>query len=440
MGAVQYALGQARIGIRDLRSHDKEPKTTMPKFSFSVRDRSGKTVTGSVVMDSREQLVERLRDQGYYVNRITEVGQNTLYERLDKAIQKLTPIKLKDLSIFSRLLSTMINAGLPILRSLRIIVKQTENPHLAEVLQDVAKMVEEGYSLSYAMGQHPKVFNSLIVNLIKSGEESGSLDIVLDRIAHDSEREIEIRQNVQAGVRYPIIIMCAAGLIVTLVMFFVVPQFVDIFESMNATLPAMTLILIYMSNIVRQGAPILLGAIILLVVATRYAANFPAVNRMLDAIRLRLPVFGFLLRRIALSRFARTFSILLKSGVPIIKALTVVEETVGNAVIAAAVSKAKISIKEGERISYPLEETGEFPPMVIDMIAVGEETGSLDEMLQKISDFYDREVDYTIDAFTTMIEPLLITVMGAVIGFIVVSLYMPLFSAIQSMTDTQTAH
>jgi type IV pilus assembly protein PilC len=334
----------------------------------------------------------------------------------------------------------MINAGLPILRSLRIIVKQTENPHLAEVLQEVAKMVEEGYSLSYAMGQHPKVFNSLVVSLIKSGEESGSLDIVLDRIAKDMEREIEIRQNVQAGIRYPVIILSAAFLIVTMVMIFVVPQFVEIFRSMNATLPGPTLVLINISWAFRRGAPIIIGLIFLLVVASKYATNFPAWNRLIDRVRLKLPVFGFLLRRISLSRFARTFAILLKSGVPIIKSLTVVEDTVGNAIIASAVAKAKISIKEGERISYPLEETGEFPPMVIDMIAVGEETGSLDDMLQKISDFYDREVDYTIDAFTTMIEPVLITCMGVVIGYIVVSLYLPLFSAITTMTNAQTSH
>ena len=412
----------------------------MAKFSFSVRDRSGKTITGTVTMDSREQLLERLREQGYFVNRISMVGENTLYERLDRVIQRLTPVKLKDLSIFSRLLSTMINAGLPILRALRIIVKQTENPHLAETLQDVAKMVEEGYSLSYAMGQHPKVFSTLVVSLIKSGEESGSLDIVLDRIAHDMEREIEIRQNVQAGIRYPVIILCAAFIIVTMVMWLVVPQFVEIFRSMNAVLPVPTLILIQVSNVVRHGAPILIVAILVLVIAARYASNFPLWNRLLDRARLKLPVFGFLLRRIALSRFARTFAILLKSGVPIIKSLTVVEDTVGNAVIANAVARAKLSIKEGERISYPLEETGEFPPMVIDMIAVGEETGALDDMLQKISDFYDREVDYTIDAFTTMIEPVLITAMGVIIGYIVISLYLPLFSAIQNMTESQTSH
>jgi len=410
----------------------------MPKFNFSVRDRGGKTITGTVSMDSREQLVERLREQGYFVNKISEIGENTIYEKLDKALQKMTPIKLKDLSIFSRLMSTMINAGLPILRSLRIIVKQTENPHLAEVLQEIARMVEEGYSLSYAMGQHPKVFDTLMVSLIKSGEESGSLDIVLDRIAKDSEREMEIRQNVSAGIRYPVIILSAAAIIVTLVIWLVVPQFVEIFESMNATLPVPTLILIKFSDVVRNGMPFIIAGIFIIIVGSKYAKNFPVWNRILDKITLKLPVFGFLLRRIALSRFSRTFSILLKSGVPIIKSLTVVEETVGNAVIQHAVSKAKISIKEGERISYPLEETGEFPPMVIDMIAVGEETGSLDEMLQKISDFYDREVDYTIDAFTTMIEPVLITVMGVVIGFIVVSLYLPLFSAIQNMTNQQT--
>jgi len=412
----------------------------MAKFSFNVRDRGGKTITGTVTMDSREQLIERLRDQGYFVNKITEIGENTFYEKLDKTLQRLTPIKLKDISIFARLMSTMINAGLPILRSLRIIVKQTENPHLAEILQEIAKMVEEGYSLSYAMGQHPKVFNTLITSLIKSGEESGSLDIVLERIAYDLEREMEIRQNVQAGIRYPVIILVASGMIVALVMVFVVPQFVQIFRDMNATMPLPTRILISISNVLTRGLPFVIAAIFIFWLISKYLSNFPAWLRFLDKVKLKIPVFGYLLRRIALSRFARTFAILLKSGVPIIKALTVVEDTVGNAVIEHAVGKAKISIKEGERISYPLEETGEFPPMVIDMIAVGEETGSLDDMLQKISDFYDREVDYTIDAFTTMIEPVLITLLGIVIGGIVVSLYLPLFSAIQNMTESQTSH
>ncbi|MCK4720594.1 type II secretion system F family protein, partial [bacterium] len=267
----------------------------MPKFNFNVRDRFGKNITGTVTMDSRDQLIERLRDQGYFVNKITEIGENTLYERLDRAIQRLSPIKLKDMSIFSRLMSTMINAGLPILRSLRIIVKQTENTHLAEILQNVAKMVEEGYSLSHAMGQHPKVFDTLMVNLIKSGEESGSLDIVLDRIAMDMEREIEIRQNVQAGIRYPIIILSAAALIVGLIMIFVVPKFVEIFRDMDATLPTMTLILIKISNIVVHGAPFLIAAIFLLIIGSKYASNFPFFNRLKDNIQLRLPVFGFLL-------------------------------------------------------------------------------------------------------------------------------------------------
>jgi len=283
----------------------------MPKFNFSVRDKTGKNISGTVTMDSREQLVERLRDQGYFVNKITEIGENTLYEQIDRAVQRMTPVKLKDLSIFARLLSTMINAGLPILRSLRIIVKQTENPHLAEILQEVAKMVEEGYSLSYAMGQHPKVFDSLIVSLIKSGEESGSLDIVLDRIAKDLEREIEIRQNVQAGIRYPVIILSAAFIIVTLVMWLVVPQFVEIFRSMNAKLPVPTMILIKISEVVRHGMPFIIVAIVLIFFATKFASNFPAWQRFLDKMALKTPVFGFLLRRIALSRFSRRFSIVL---------------------------------------------------------------------------------------------------------------------------------
>ncbi len=408
----------------------------MPKFSFVVKDPSGKTIQGTITMDRKDQLIDRLRDQGYYINRITEVNENSFYQRIDRAIQRLSPVKLKDISVFARLLSTMINAGLPILRALRIIEKQTENLTLVDVIKDISLKVEEGYSLSFAMSQHPRTFGSLIVAMIKSGEESGSLDIVLERIAHDLEREIEVRSKVKAGVRYPIIIMIAAGLIVIGVLYYIVPKFDEIFKEMKAELPVMTKVLVVASNVLHNYFLWVAGAIIIIAIVFKHLGKYPFFGRILDKIQLKLPAFGLLFRKIALSRFSRTLAILLRSGVPIVKALTVVEETVGNMVISQAVAKAKESIKEGERIAYPLEETNEFPPMVIDMIAVGEETGSLDDMLQKVAEFYDREVDYTIDSFTTMIEPILIVVMGVVIGFIVVALYMPLFGAIQQMSDT----
>lgn len=407
----------------------------MPKFNFVVKDPSGKTIQGSITMDRKDQLVERLRDQGYYISRITEVNENSIYQRLDRAVQRLSPVKLKDTAIFARLLSTMINAGLPILRALRIIEKQTENLTLVDALKDIALKVEEGYSLSYSMSQHPRIFGPLIVAMIKSGEESGSLDIVLDRIAKDLEREIEIRTNVQAGIRYPVIIMIAASLIVIGVLYYIVPQFKQIFEDMGADLPFMTRILVAASDAIKNYFLWVAGAIVIIVISIKQSSKIPFVGRLVAKMTLKLPAFGLLFRKIALSRFSRTLAILLRSGVPIVKALTVVEETVGNMIIANAVAKAKESIKEGERIAYPLEETNEFPPMVIDMISVGEETGSLDDMLQKVSEFYDREVDYTIDSFTTMIEPLLIVAMGVVIGFIVISLYLPLFGAISQMSE-----
>jgi type IV pilus assembly protein PilC len=408
----------------------------MPKYNFVVKDASGKTITGQLAMDSKEQLVSRLKDQGYYINKISEVREDSIYNRLDSAFQHLTPIKLKDISVFARLLSTMINAGLPILRSLKIIEKQTENLRLVEVIQSVRDQVEEGHALSLAMSKHPRVFQPLIIAMVKSGEESGSLDIVLDRISHDLEREIEIRQRVAAGVRYPVIIMSASFVIVAIVLVFVVPAFQGIFESMDAKLPLMTQVLVNVSMVIRHSMGVVIVVGILLATAYKYFSRIPSVARWIDAVKLRLPVFGMLLRKIALARFARTMAILLRSGVPILRALSVVEQTVGNAVIAAAVTASKESIREGERISPPLEETGEFPPMVIDMIAVGEETGALDMMLEKISEFYDQEVDYTIDAFTTLIEPVLIMFLGTVIGFIVVALYMPLFSIVTQLSES----
>jgi type IV pilus assembly protein PilC len=407
----------------------------VPKFNFVVKDPAGKTIQGSITMDRKDQLIERLRDQGYYISRITEVNENSFYQRLDRAVQRLNPVKLKDIAVFARLLSTMINAGLPILRALRIIEKQTENLTLVDTIKDISQKVEEGYSLSYAMSQHPKIFGALVVAMIKSGEESGSLDIVLDRISHDLEREIEIRTNVQAGIRYPVIILIAATLIVIGVLYYIVPKFKQIFEEMGADLPVPTKMLVVASDAITNYFFWVLGGIIVLVIAIRQGSKVPFFGRMINRFQLKLPAFGLLFRKIALSRFSRTLAILLRSGVPIIKALTVVEETVGNLIIASAVAKAKESIKEGERIAYPLEETNEFPPMVIDMISVGEETGSLDDMLQKVSEFYDREVDYTIDSFTTMIEPLMIVTLGIVLGFVVISLYLPLFSAIRQMSE-----
>lgn len=408
----------------------------MPKFQFVVRDASGKTLTGNLAMNNREELVSRLKEQGYYISKVTEVKEGNFITNIDTAFARMTPIKMKDLSVLMRLLSVMINAGLPILRSLKIVEKQTENLRLVEVIQSVRDYVEEGHALSFAMSKHPTVFNGLITAMVKAGEESGSLDIVLDRIAKDVEREIEIRANVQAGVRYPTIVMCAAALIVALVLYFVVPQFQGIFEDMDAKLPGPTLVLVAASDLVRNSAVWVVIGFFAIGAAIRMGRKIPAIERIMDAIVLKMPVIGMLLRKIALARFSRTLAILLSSGVPILRALSVVEQTVGNSVIANAVAGAKEAIREGERIAPPLEETGEFPPMVVDMIAVGEETGALDTMLAKVSDFYDREVDYTIDAFTTLIEPLLICVMGVVIGFIVVALYMPMFSIIQTLGDS----
>ena len=245
----------------------------MAKFNFVVKDPSGKTIQGTITMDRKDQLIDRLRDQGYYINRITEVNGNSIYQRVDRAIQRLSPIKLKDVSVFARLLSTMINAGLPILRALRIIEKQTENLTLVDTIKDISLKVEEGYSLSFAMGQHPKIFGALIVAMIKSGEESGSLDIVLERIAHDLEREIEVNAKVKAGVRYPIIIMIAAGLIVIGVLWFIVPKFNEIFTEMRAELPAMTKVLVAISNALTQYFLWVLGGIIIFIIVVKQLAK-----------------------------------------------------------------------------------------------------------------------------------------------------------------------
>ena len=312
-----------------------------------------------------------------------------------------------------------------------ILAEQTESKPLAEVVNQVRMDVEKGSSLSQALARHPKAFNRLYVSMVRAGEVGGSLDSVLMRLADTIEKQVELRRKVKSAMTYPVVVACLVLLIVTAMLLFVIPMFQNIYKQLGGTLPVPTQILIKISNVCREFWYIIFlvegGAVF----AFRRWINSEDGRKKWDAIKLKLPVFGKLVRKTALARFSRTLSALVRSGVPILESLDIVADTAGNWVVAKAVRDTQTAVKQGEPLSRRLEDHEVFPPMVVQMMAVGEETGALDEMLDKIADFYDQEVEATVDALTSLIEPLLIVVMGVCVGGMIISLYLPMFNIIK---------
>jgi type IV pilus assembly protein PilC len=339
-------------------------------------------------------------------------------------------IKLKQIAVFCRQFATMVNSGLPILRALSILTDQTESKELAKVLFAVRAGVENGSSLSAAMAEHPKAFNALFISMVKAGETGGVLDDVLLSLADQIEREVELRRQIKSAMTYPIVVVALVTLILAAMLLFVVPQFETIYSSLGGTLPLPTRMLLSASRAVRTyWYVVLLGAVVTSFLFRRYKKT-EAGRARVDAVKIRIPIFGPLFHKVALARFASTLGMLLRSGVPILQALDNVNETVNNRVIGDAVDDVKTSVREGESIAKPLGRHKAFPPMVVQMMAVGEETGAVDTMLDKVAEFYNSEVTATVEAMTSLIEPLLIAVIGAAVGAAVIALYMPMFSVI----------
>jgi type IV pilus assembly protein PilC len=340
-------------------------------------------------------------------------------------------VKLKELSVFSRQFATMVNSGLPILRGLAILAEQTDSKELARVLEAVRSDVEQGASLSAAMAKHPKVFNDLYIAMIKSGETGGVLDDVLLRLASLLEREVHLRQKIKSAMTYPIAVVALVILIMSAMLLFVVPQFKNIYSQLGGTLPLPTRVLLMMSEMMKKYWYVF----IFLAVAARFFFNrykrTANGREVVDRLKLKVPVFGSLFHKTALSRFSSTLGMLLRSGVPILQALDIVTDTVNNRVIAKAVADVQNSVREGESIAKPLSKHAIFPPMVVQMLAVGEETGQIDTMLDKVATFYDNEVEASVDALTSLIEPLLIAIIGGAVGAAVIALYMPMFNIIK---------
>lgn len=395
-------------------------------FEYKVRDRTGKLVTGQLIGDSETLVLQKLREQG-----LTPIQVRKANAGLKMEIN-LRPgrVKLKDLSVFCRQFATMVNSGLPILRALAILSEQTASKELAKILVQVRTDVEQGSSLSGALAKHPKAFNDLFVAMVKAGETGGVLDDVLLDIADTIETEVELRRKIKSAMTYPVVVVILVVLIMAAMLLFIVPQFETIYASLNSSLPLPTRILLGVSRLVRTyWWAVVLGAIGGRYAFRRYKAT-PAGRAQVDAIKIRVPVFGPLFHKVALARFANTFGMLLKSGVPILQAMDIVKETVNNQVIAKAVDDVKGSVREGESIAKPLGKHAVFPPMVVQMLAVGEETGAVDTMLEKVAQFYNSEVEATVDALTSLIEPLLIAVIGGAVGAAVIALYLPMFNII----------
>jgi type IV pilus assembly protein PilC len=396
-------------------------------YDYKVRDRAGNMVTGQLVGDSEGLVMAKLREMGMTPVEVKKAGVGLKMEI------NLRPghVKLKSLAIFARQFATMVNSGLPILRALAILSEQTESTELKKVLTQVRIDVEQGASLSGAMSKHPKAFSDLFLAMVKAGETGGVLDNVLLRLADLTEKEVELRRKIKSAMTYPIAVVVLVILLMSAMLLFVVPQFESIYAQLGGSLPLPTRILLGVSRGVRTYWWMVLLATAALVFGFRRWKKTPGGRLMIDSVKLRVPIFGSLFHKTALTRFSSTLGMLLRSGVPILQALDIVSETVNNKVIARAVSDVQGSVREGESIARPLGKHAVFPPMVVQMLAVGEETGAVDTMLDKVSDFYNSEVEAAVDSLTSLIEPVLIAIIGSAVGASVIALYMPMFNIIK---------
>ena len=403
------------------------PTTT---FDYKVRDADGRLVKGQLEADSVPLVAARLRDMGYAPVEIKPVSLNLKREITIPGITDR--VSLKDVALMSRQLATMVAAGLTLVRALSVLADQIESKPLREAMLQVRQDVEQGSSLSTSLEKLPKVFPPLYIAMVRAGEVGGQLDSVLLKLSSTLEKQVELRQKVRSAMAYPAIVFCAVIVIVTAMMIFIVPIFKRLFTSLNGTLPLPTRIVIAISNVVASVWLLaVIGTIVLIVVLMRRWIATPNGRRKWDAFKLRPPVFGALTHKVALARFCSTFSSLLSAGVPVIEALDIVAVNAGNQVVADALIGAQDGVREGKNLSAILARYPVMPIMVTQMIETGEESGALDDMLDKVSIFYDNEVNATVDSLTSILEPLIILFMGACIGAIVISLYLPMFDYVK---------
>ncbi len=426
----------------------------MPKYDYVALDQKGAETKGSIEAASQNEAIGRVKDMQLFPTQIVEAEKEQAKKTPGKKgkaparggkkggvnINIRIPglgggVKPKVLTTFTRQLATLVDAGLPLLRGLRVLEKQERNANLKKILGELALSIEGGSTFSEGLAQHPKVFNKLFVNMVKAGELGGVLEVVLKRLAEFSEKAQKIKGKVKAALFYPVAVLIVAVGIMILLMCFVVPKFKDVFAGMGFALPGFTVFVLAVSDMIKNHILETMGAVAAFVVVFMIITGKTKLGRLLwDKFKLKMPALGPVISKVAISRFTRTLGTLVSSGVPILQALTIVRETSGNVVIANAIGKVHESVKEGETITAPLEASGVFPPMVVSMVDVGEQTGAMPEMLLKIADNYDEEVDNAVAAMTSLLEPIMIVFLAVIVGSIVIAMFLPLIAMISNMS------
>jgi type IV pilus assembly protein PilC len=430
----------------------------MPKFNYVAMDSHGKETKGTLEVNSQNEAIGRVKEMGLFPTKIVEVEK--VKEKPDKKggakgaggrapvkkkkgqINIKIPglggrVKSKVLTTFTRQLATLVDAGLPLLRGLRVLEKQERNPTLKNIIGELALSIEGGSTFSEGLAQHPKVFNRLFVNMVKAGELGGVLEVVLARLSEFMEKAQKIKGKVIAAMFYPCAVLVVATAILIVLMIFVVPKFKEVFNGMldGAQLPAFTRLVLGISEAIKDHILVTIGVAIVVWIAFMLIIRTKGGRRVFDKVKLKAPVLGPVVTKVAISRFTRTLGTLVSSGVPILQALTIVKETSGNVIVGSAVQAIHDSVKEGETITAPLEASKVFPPMVVSMVDVGEQTGALPEMLLKIADNYDEEVDNAVAAMTSLLEPIMIVFLAVIVGSIVIAMFLPLIALMNGMGD-----
>ena len=420
----------------------------MSHFSYVALDSAGRETTGLLDVADQSEAIRRLKEMGFYPTRVVQraVTKAASIERRPRSQKRsILHIKIpglgsgvsrKVLCAFTRQLATMIEAGMPVLRGLRLLEEQETNRDLKRIIGEISAGIEDGGTLSESLARHPKVFNGLYVNMVKAGEVGGVLDLALKRLAEFIEKANKIKSKVVAGLFYPAAVVTVAIAVLAILLVFVVPKFKEVFAGLlnGKAMPAFTVFVLNVSDFVKSHFLIATAAIVLMGVLFRIFVATKSGRRIFDRLKLKMPVVGPVIRKAAISRFCRTFGTLVSSGVPMLQTLTIVRQTCGNMIVSEAVGSVYESVKEGETISAPLKASGVFPSVVVGMIDVGEQTGALPEMLMKIADNYDDEVDDAVAAMTSLLEPIMIVFLAVVVGGIVIALFWPIIDVINGLS------
>ncbi len=396
----------------------------MATFKYTAKNKDSKTVSGKITAENKAAVIEELRKRSLIITNIDEVKEATAAKKafLSKKV------KPDEIVIFSRQLATMVDAGLPIIQGLNALQEQIEHPVFKKVVANVEVDIQQGASLSAAFAKHPQIFDTLFVNMVKVGETGGALSVVLDRVSSYMEKTLKLKRKVKSAMIYPAVVVSMAVLITIGLLVFVVPTFTGIYDSLGHDLPSMTQLLIGISDLLKHNLIFVIIGVGAVVFFMKQWHKTEKGAVIIDGAVLKMPIFGELIRKVAISRFSRTLATLIQSGVPILESLDIVEKTIGNRVLEHVVDDVKSNVREGESMATPLSKSGVFPPMVVRMISIGEKSGQMEKMLLKIAEFYDDQVDTAVDGLTSIIEPLIIGVLGVIIGFIVVALFMPILN------------